>query len=101
KEALHYVLTYRGWAYLERGQNVDARANLSTALQIQDGAVAHYLMGRALNAPNPPRAEVSEAARQQWIAFLNNLQTDPKQMSQVPTDWISDAQEKIQAKGVQ
>ena len=98
-----YLLwTYLGWANLKLGNYDQARGELNAALQLYEGgAEAHYLSGLVFEAQKDQDPKNEERARQEWARFSKILQTDRKQLEEVPPDWISYAQEKTLAKGVQ
>jgi hypothetical protein len=91
----YFFSTYRGWAQLEANNFSQAEGELNTALQQrEDGAAAHYLLGRIFEA-----RKQTDKARDKYSRFLTILQSDAQQTEQVPAEWISYAQEKTLSDG--
>jgi tetratricopeptide (TPR) repeat protein len=87
----YFVLTYSGWAELELGHDESARGDFNAAIsQRENGAAAHYLLGRALEKLKDQKNALAEFSR-----FIRVLQEDPGQREDVPLEWIGDAQEKL------
>lgn len=87
----YFVFTYSGWAELELGHDESARGEFNAAIsQRENGAAAHYLLGRAL-----VKLKDDQNASAQFARFIKILQDDPSQREDVLLEWIGDAQEKL------
>lgn len=87
----YFVFTYSGWAELELEHYESARGDLNAAIgQRENGAAAHYLLGRTLE-----KLKDDKNATTQFSRFIKILQDDPSQREDVPLEWIGDAQEKL------
>lgn len=95
---IHYHLfKNRGWAYLELRNLEQANGDLTWALTKQDGATAHYLLGRVLEEQGQP-AE----AKDQWNAFIQlatrtapAVVNDDQLNDEFEPNWVAHAYEQL------
>jgi tetratricopeptide (TPR) repeat protein len=86
----YFVLTYTGWAEFEL-KNFQQAEEINAAIrERENGAAAHYLLGRTLE-----ELKDDAGARVQWVRFVKTLQDEPDQRDDVLPEWIGYAQEKL------
>jgi tetratricopeptide (TPR) repeat protein len=86
----YFLFKNRGWANLELGHYRQAAEDLEWALTKQNGAAAHYLLGRVYAQQNR-----KEEAKQQWDNFMKAVQHGLGANEEVEPDWIAQAQEQL------
>lgn len=96
--SIHYHLfKNRGWAYLELNNLEQAKDDLTWALSKEDGATAHYLLGRVYD-----EQKQSKDAKAQWNAFIPlSTKTQPVLVGkeelndELEPNWVAHAYEQL------
>jgi len=95
-EIQYHLFKNRGWAYLELRNLEKASDDLSWALTKEDGATAHYLLGRVLEAQNQTKEATDE-----WNSFIRlATKTQPlvgnnELNDEFEPNWVAHAHEQL------
>jgi tetratricopeptide (TPR) repeat protein len=101
KEERYYYHKNRGWAHLKLQSYGSAKAELSAAINLRDGASAHFLLGMLLESQaaeeriSELKAKLFKQAKKEWGLFTGRDRQDPDQEKDIEPGWPAYAQQRL------